>query len=106
MSTPTQGRIVIYTLSADDAAAINRRRTTGQSIAERIAGDKWPIGAQAHIGAAVVAGDTLPAIVVKVRLDGLLQLRVFLDGTDDFWAEQVDEAAQGTPGTWAWPTRT
>jgi hypothetical protein len=64
---PTIGRIVHYRLSADDAAQINRRRTSGVSIATRMktfAGAVespavvygWPEGAQAHIGNAVAEG--------------------------------------------------
>jgi len=39
--TPTIGRTVIYTLTEDNAAQINRRRTTGVSIAERIKVLAW-----------------------------------------------------------------
>ena len=55
--TPTIGRIVLYTLSEQDAVQINRRRTIGSAIADRLAYDRgdlmmkaWPTGAQAHIG--------------------------------------------------------
>ncbi len=39
----TIGRIVLYTL-AQDSMEINRRRTTGALIAERIRENAWPLG--------------------------------------------------------------
>ena len=125
---PSIGRIVHYTLSADDAAKINRRRTTGESIAERLKwgvigkhGDvipaqsldgsvrSWPAGAQAHIGNEAKAGDVFPMIIVKVwswgdeAVEHEVNGQVFLDGTDVLWAVNVSEG-EG-PGTWAWPAR-
>lgn len=86
---PTAGRIVLYKLSEQDAQAINRRRTTGQSIAKRILDNLWPAGAQAHIGNTVEAGDVLPAVIVKswgVTPTSCVNLQVFLDGNDTYWA--------------------
>jgi hypothetical protein len=69
----TIGRIVLYTLTEQDAKEINRRRTTGKAIAERIAvndplghSSSWPVGAQAHIGNEVKAGEIFPMIVTKI----------------------------------------
>jgi hypothetical protein len=103
----TGGRIVLYTLTAQDAEQINRRRTTGKAIAERIAkntpdSSSWPIGAQAHIGNRVAAGYSYPMIITggatgANRANG----QVFLDGNDVLW---VIGALEGEgPGTWAWP---
>lgn len=91
--TVTIGRTVLYTLTAGDAKAINRRRTTGTSIAERmkayvspdisgpprVPSDEplpppveairiaaWPAGAQAHIGNTAAEGDIVPLVVVRV----------------------------------------
>jgi hypothetical protein len=107
----TIGRIVIYTLTEEDVEQIMRRRTTGPAIAERIAEGKWPLGAQAHIGNSVHIGNQFPAVVVRTwdNDPNLVNLRVMLDGTDDFWATsrvQEDPAGpHGQPGTWHWPTR-
>jgi hypothetical protein len=73
----TIGTAIIYTLSAADAEAINRRRTNGGSIAERmkmciaapsykgaedLKGEVhgWPAGAQAHIGNEAKEGQRYP----------------------------------------------
>lgn len=118
--TPTIGRIVLYTLTEDDAVQINRRRTTGPEIAERIKNNSlphremqlhleeplpatWPIGAQAHIGNTVEAGEVYPMIVTRVWSDTCVNGQVFLDGNDTLWATS---ALEGTGGhSWAWPPR-
>lgn len=104
------GRIVHYILSEEDATQINRRRTTGALIASRIKEEKWPLGAQAHIGNDASAGQVFPAIVVNDNgINSVhVNLQVFLDGNDVFWAtsrheDNTDE--QQTPGTWHWPLR-
>lgn len=101
------GRLVHYVLSLDDAAKINGRRTNGAAIQDRILEDKWSIGAQAHIGNTVSAGDVLPAMVVRVLPCQQANLQVFLDGNDVFWATTMAEAAPGRtePGRWHWPAR-
>jgi hypothetical protein len=104
---PTIGRIVRYTLSASDAAQIMRRRTTGNSIADRIKAAVWPLGAQAHIGNAVAEGDVFPMLIVKTWGNdetGAVNGQVFLDGCDVFWTQSV-KVGDG-PGTFSWPTRT
>jgi hypothetical protein len=99
----TIGRVVIYTLHEQDAEQINRRRTDGTSIADRIKSEKWPIGAQAHIGNMVEAGQQFPMIVTKVWSPGYVNGQVFLDGNDCFWATSVTEGTGGH--SWAWPPR-
>lgn len=112
----TLGRTVLYVLNEEDANQINRRRTTGQSISDRISVGSWPIGAQAHIGNTVQAGQIYPAVAVAVWDSGddpAVNLKVQLDGTDDYWAtsrhEDKDKAHDdlATPkhGTWHWPSR-
>ena len=104
------GRIVYYVLSEQDAVEINRRRTTGASIAERMKyGDDpqlkaWPAGAQAHIGNEVSLGEIVPAMVLKVwsQDSGCSNLKVMLDGTDTYWATSRSFAADRTLGTWHW----
>ena len=108
---PTIGRIVHYRLSADDAAQINRRRTTGKSIADRMAYGTdplkaWPAGAQAHIGNDVAEGDVFPMHIVKVwgpTATSAVNGQVMLDGTDTFWA--TSRTVGEGPGTFSWPTR-
>lgn len=102
----TIGRTVLYTLSADDAVAMNRRRTTGASIAERM-GERpiplWPAGAQAHIGNEVHEGDVVPMVVVRIWSPTTVNGQAFLDGNDVLW---VTSATEGTgPHTWQWPPR-
>lgn len=114
---PTIGRIVHYRLSADDATAINRRRTTGASIAERMKIQvsqvesmqpltAWPAGAQAHIGNEVKEGDTFPMLIVRCWGDtetSCVNGQVLLDGNDALWATSVS-VGEG-PRTWSWPGR-
>ncbi len=111
---PTLGRIVIFKLSEQNATEINRRRTTPHSIAERVKLNwqnqvMWPLGAQAHIGTEVKAGDEFPATVVKVyELEATedehdINLQVLLDGSDNYWARSVVEG--DGEGQWHWPVR-
>lgn len=108
MSRATTGRIVQYTLSQEDADAINRRRTTGGAIAERINDGTWVEGAQAHIGNKVLAGDIRPAIVVREwspERPEMVNLQVFLDGTDVYWATSRLQADEPQLGCWNWPAQ-
>lgn len=128
---PSKGRIVQYCLRASDAEAINRRRTSGAAIAERIAQQvltpdqegveredtkvemhaktvpQWPLGAQAHIGNEAQEGQTFPMMIVAVWEDApttsAVNGQVFLDGNDVFWATSVS-VGEG-PGTYSWPAR-
>jgi len=115
---PTIGRIVHYRLDANDVEQINRRRTTGKSIADRMktrvtrleAGPEeayaWPAGAQAHIGNEAKEGDTFPMLIVKCWGDtetSSVNGQVFLDGNDVLWATSV--AVGEGPRTFSWPAR-
>jgi len=105
---PTIGRIVQYRIDANDVAQINRRRTTGKSIADRMqAGNvTWPAGAQAHIGNEAHEGDTYPMLIVRCWGDtptSCVNGQVFLDGTDVLWVTSVS-VGEG-PRTWSWPRR-
>jgi hypothetical protein len=104
----TIGRTVLYVLSDEDAKQINRRRTDSGSISDRIKLEKWPLGAQAHIGNPVGAGDIRPAVAVRVFGEGdkpPVNLQVLLDGNDVYWATSRAEDAAKTQGTWHWPDR-
>jgi hypothetical protein len=123
----TIGTAIIYTLSAADAEAINRRRTNGGSIAERMRmsipavdhakGDEnlegmvcgWPTGAQAHIGNDVAEGMRFPGVVVRdwqeegtaAGVEAKPNLQVWLDGNDALWVTSAaqDNSKRPIPGT-------
>lgn len=100
------GRIVRYRLSAQDATLVNRRRTTGESIAQRMQQSQWSLGAQAHIGNEVKEGDVYPMIIVRVWGDtpsSSVNGQVFLDGSDTLWVTSVMNGTE--PRTWQWPPR-
>ncbi len=108
------GRVVYYVFGETAAKEVMRRRTTSASIAERMKDTKddgltaktptWPAGAQAHIGNDVKAGDILPAMVVRVwsQESGCSNLRVILDGTDEYWATSVNYYADKRGSSWHW----
>ena len=117
---PAIGRIVHYTLTEDDATQINRRRTTGSAIMSRIQNlgaiatdgavipNQWPIGAQAHIGNDVKAGEVYPAMIVRLWGDtpqSCFNAQVFLDGNDTFWVTSVNMSDDPKPRYCHWPTR-
>lgn len=86
MQTITPGRIVLYTLSENDARLIEHRRAISR------------IG---H-GNSPREGDRVPMIVVRVWPDGV-NGQAILDGDDSLW---LTSRAEGDgPGTWAWPPR-
>ena len=101
----TVGRIVHYRLTDDDAVKINRRRTSGASIAERIAISQWPLGAQAHIGGTARGGDVLPMMIVAVCTGDAhgVNGQVFLAGNDTLWAPSLSEGTE--PCQWSWPPK-
>lgn len=102
-----RGDFLDYRLSASDAEAVNRRRTTGKSIAQRLKDKLWPEGAQAHVGLHVVEGDLFPLLVVSVAISAgsdepteyHVSGQAFLDGNDVFWVRGVREGI--APGQWA-----
>ena len=96
------GRIVYFVFDGQGADEVNRRRTTGASIADRITASAWPVGAQAHIGSPVRHGDVLPAMVVRVHDHHSVNLRVMLDGTDVYWATSVAFDPAKRPRSWHW----
>jgi len=105
---PTLGRVVQYRLSADDAEQINRRRTNGHKIRERMELDppQWPAGAQAHIGNEAKEGQAVPMLIVAVWGDtptSAVNGQAFLDGNDVLWVTSV--AVGEGPRTYSWPTR-
>lgn len=101
----TVGRTVLYTLSEQDAIEINRRRTNGGSIYDRMHQEPpaWPAGAQAHIGNDARVGQVFPAVATRIWGPTATNFTVFLDGSDTYWATSRSEGTE--PGTWAWPAR-
>jgi hypothetical protein len=86
---PSIGRIVHYALSAYEAERASLRR--------EVAGD---------VGNPVSEGDVFPALIVRVWGDSsqsMVNLQVFLDGSDNRWITSVSVGVG--PGTYAWPTR-
>ncbi|MFC4146604.1 hypothetical protein ACFO0M_10085 [Micromonospora mangrovi] len=97
---PTIGRIVHYTLTTFDAEAVNRRR---KDFADQSTpGNTGFVG---HVGNRVEAGDTYPAMVVRVFGADAANLQVFLDGNDTYWATSRPEGEAGEQGRWIWPPR-
>ena len=94
-----------YVVSGKDATDIMRRRTSSGSILDRMHGNPptWPSGAQAHIGNHVSALDIYPAMIVGLNgCSGIVNLKVELDGTDCYWAENVVYDPAKGEGTWHW----
>lgn len=81
--TPSVGRIVLYTLTAQDADTINNTHSMKRNTARE--------------------GDVYPAIVVRVWTAPMVQLQVFYDGEGTYWAPSRTEGDR--PGTWQWPPR-
>lgn len=97
------GRIVYYVFNDASAQEVNRRRTNAVSILERIKVLAWPVGAQAHIGNTISAGDIYPAMVIRVWGEsGCSNLKVFLDGSDVYWATSISYDVEKTQLTWHW----
>ena len=101
---PYLGSVVIYRLTAADAEAINRLRTTDEKIAKRVAIENWCIGAQAHIGNKARASQEFPMMVVAISKgenSTVVNGQVFLDGNDVLWVQGVSEGPRN--GKWYWP---
>lgn len=54
----------------------------------------------AHNGASVV-----PAIIVRVWSDDMVNLKVFADGPEDVWAGSVTYNEENKEYSWHWPER-
>lgn len=112
MTAPTPGRIVLYTLTEDDATAVNRRRKDFQAFCgshehPHEPGQPGATGHVGHVGNTTRAGDVYPAMIVRIwtpgNPDGTVNLQVHLDGNDTYWAPSRIEGTG--PGSWAWPAR-
>lgn len=109
MQKPSLGRVVHYTLTESDAAAINKRRDDfgayNRAHSGAQPGDPGATGHIAHVGNRAEAGQVYPAQVVRVfdPSTTTVNLQVTLDGTDTYWATSRGEG--DGPGTWCWPPR-
>lgn len=99
---PAIGRIVRYTLSSQDADAVNtRRRDAIKHVADH---RERRDGSVVHFGNTVVEGDTYPMVITRVwgdQPDSSVNGSVFLDGNDLLWVTSVQVGAG--PRTWCWP---
>lgn len=95
---PTIGRIVLYRLTAEQAARVNDLRKNASL---------YEVGksAQRAEGNAVEEGQVLPLIVTKIwnGEDNSVNGQLLLDGTDSLWAVAATEGS--APGQWSWPVR-
>jgi hypothetical protein len=104
---PTIGRIVIYTVTEEEAVKINLRRQHFRVFTEKHRtspeghevqfGETGKTGHMAHVGTLVYPGDEYPAMITRVWDDGEVNLKVELDGTDNFWVMDAKN--------WSWPER-
>lgn len=114
MQTPTIGRIVHYTLTEQDAVAINQRRADavrpqlvpaedGGTTQKRLAEQR--LGAVIHAGNQVAEGDVYPLVITRVwnETPGTVNGQILLDGNDTYWA--TSRTPGEGPGFYAWPTR-
>lgn len=101
---PTVGRIVLYSLSAQDAEEINRRR--GHASANLKEHRERSDGSQIHTGNSVAGGDIYPLIITRVwgpDPTSAVNGQLMLDGNDTYWVTSTT-AGEG-PRRFAWPTR-
>lgn len=103
---PSIGRIVHYTLSEQDAEAINRRR---KDAANNLAAIRdAAAGYVAHTGNDVAAGDVFPLVITRVwgpNPDSAVNGQVMLDGNDTFWATSTSLGEAGEHRKYIWPPR-
>lgn len=89
---PTVGRIVMYKLSEHDVDEIYKRRVS-----------------KGFQGNTVATGGVHPAMVVNTwgtNPDSAVNLQVFLDGDDSYWASSRTVArGQNDQGYFTWPVR-
>jgi hypothetical protein len=101
MTKPSIGRIVHYTLSEQDAEAINRRRADARAhLPEH---QENANGVQVHTGNDVKPGDVYPLIITRVWGDtpeSAANGQVLLDGNDLFWATSVSHGTGERKFVW------
>jgi len=101
---PSPGRIVSYTVTADQAREINNRRA--HADAHRAMHKSAANGTVIHMGSTVTEGRRFPMIITAVHGDAptsAINGQVFLDGNDSLWVTSVTLGDQ--PGNYSWPSR-
>ena len=93
-----------HAIGRGDAGAFNRSLTVKPEPGER-----GRSGHVLHTGNPVGEGDVFPALIVRVfgppgSPDLAVNLKVQLDGADDYWATSRTPGSE--PGQWSWPQRT
>ena len=89
--TPSIGRLVHYTLTADDAKQINKRRQDAGLNRAKLQEDA--LGYVAHSGNGVNEGEIYPLLITRVWANDLAGVngQVFLDGNDSLWVTSVTQ---------------
>lgn len=120
MPQPSVGRIVHYVLSDQDADIINKKRADYEAFRASVRGSDIPgvgdpNGHQAHVGNHAAQGQIFPAVIVRMFGGPNVNLQVWLDGTDTYWAtsrpNHEGDAVQDVDGliyeaaSWHWPPR-
>lgn len=101
---PTVGRIVLYSLTEQDAEMINRRRADARDHMHAHHINKN--GVMLHVGNTVHQGDQFPMVITRTwGSDALSAVNgtVLLDGSDTFWANSRVRGEEN--GMWRWPPR-
>lgn len=103
--TPSLGRTVHYTLSEQDADAINKQRMDAKNLnAAGVTLASQELGAQIHCGNVVGAGEVYPLVITRVwgnEPTSAVNGQVQLDGNDLYWATSV--SAGDGPRHFTWP---
>jgi hypothetical protein len=89
---PRRGITVDYTLSTEDAAAINAKRDTARAYHREQ--PREADGKQVHNGNWVTAGDVYPMVITRPwgdKPDSAVNGQVLLDGTDAHWVTSVQQ---------------
>ena len=90
MDGPVVGRIVYYVFDQRNIERVREQRLSGPG--EDIVAPGNPI----------YEGDRVAAVVTAVFGDEFVNLKVFLDGPDLYWATDVKHDHAGEPGSWMW----
>lgn len=89
---PTIGCTVLYTLGAEDALQVNRRRADAQrSLNQHRANAD---GSMVHMGNSVAEGDVFPMVIVRAwgeTEESSVNGQVLLDGSDTLWVTSVGQ---------------
>jgi hypothetical protein len=94
--TPILGETLLYKLSEQEAAQINKRRDDALRERARAAESGYVV----HTGNRVTTGDLYPLVVTRVWGGGCVNGQVLLDGNDQLWACSVAPGEGERQYTW------